>query len=359
MAGRDIILAAEIAYKNTVALNGMHTNFGITAGSIGIGVFLAVIADVRGEGEHLAAVGFVKPYSKLLEVFLVGVAQLHDGFKVELVLKLGSGLNNNTAGIFLKLVSAFLNTALCRRAGPALAKPLALACGAEIAHRLLRVKCGNVKRCGQCKTVLKSLGYNFLYVHLLTLCKKESANVGKSALAAVVGDVILGAKVAYEDAIAFKGRHSHVGETAGSIGIGAFLAEGAAACGEGQNLHIGIVLAKELGELNGGLAVTNTQLLNAFEVKFVLESDGGLNDKTGGVFLDLSCALADGAAGGRTRPVLVVCVALIGSAHIADFVHGIHGAYIKVSDKVKAVFKCLSGEFFDVNAHYVSAPMFI
>ena len=355
MAGRYVVLAAKIADEDAVALYGVQTDLGMTAGLLGVAAFLAVIADIGGEGEHLAAVGIVKPYGEFLEILLVGIAQLHNGFKVELVLKLGSRLDNNTTGIFLQLVAAFLDAALGGRAGPTLAEPLALACGAEVADRLLRVKSGNVKRCSQCKTVLKSLGYNFFYVHLFTLRKEESANVGKCALAAVVGNVVLGAKIAYKDAVAFKGRHSHVGETAGSIGIGAFLAEGAAACGERKDLHIGIVLTKELGELNGSLAMANAKFLNALEVELILESDGGLNDKTGGIFLDLGCALADGAAGGRTRPVLVICVALICCAHIADFVHGIHGAYIQIGYKVKAVFQCFGCEFFNIYAHDVSS----
>jgi len=355
VAGRNIILAAEIADEDAVAFYGVQTDLGMTAGLLGVAAFLAVIADIGGEGEHLAAVGIVKPYGEFPEILLVGIAQLHNGFKVELVFKLCGGLNNDATGIFLQFIAAFLDTALSRRAGPTFAEPAALACGAEVADRLLRVKSGNVKRCSQCKTVLKSLGYNFFYVHLFTLRKEESANVGKCALAAVVGNVVLGAKIAYKDAVALKGRHSHVGETAGSIGICTFLAEGAAACGERKDLHIGIVLAKELGELNGSLAVTNTQLLNALEVKLVLESDGGLNDKTGGILLDLGCALAYGAAGGRTRPVLVICVALICCAHIADFVHGIHGAYIQIGYKVKAVFQCFGCEFFNIYAHDVSS----
>ena len=161
-------------------------------------------------------------------------------------------------------------------------------------------KGGATKRYGVLAALTETAGTERAQFAPTSICQ-HAAGIGQGAGTVIIFHVVGFADVADDHPQALHGVGELLRETAGGVGIRAFLA---AHAGAGAHDHsAGELAAHQLRELLHGSAVVLPQLHEAVEIQGI-DLAGGLHQQAPLEFADLGVAFLQSAAAGRTGPVL-------------------------------------------------------
>lgn len=132
--------------------------------------------------------------------------------------------------------------------------------------------------------------------------------------------MIIPADLRDKQTISFHGRICLIREAAG-IRVGAGGTETAAAGAQAERVRI--FCADPVGEGPKGLAVLLSRKFIALDINAFFQVSNGLQEDSPGIAANLCLAFLQGAALWGTSPVVTVCLALVGRAHIPHCGHGL------------------------------------